>query len=186
MICDDAKEILFSKANYAKFLTIKRSFFPAILMLHISSRSWRVCHQKICQRPSGTAVCTFLLSVKGLIPIKHRFHFNSIAHDNDALDATVEGITPLPASQSPSISTPHTLRGIQLVPKFNRTTPDRVRIFVALFRVHEKKTDVVFSINMPLKTEKGEFSPEQQQPVAEAFVKAANSFKIVDFSLFAS
>lgn len=137
---------------------------------------------------SSDSEVTYIIEILESVPPKDlseavKFHFNSIAHDNEASYKTIEHVSTVPTSQT-STSIPHTLQGTQLVPKFNRTQPDRVRIFVGLFRVEAKKTDIVFSVNLPLITENGPVSPELQKPVEEAFIKAVNTFKIVDFSLF--
>ena len=121
-----------------------------------------------------------------------RFHFESIAHDNDARAAEVFNIRELDSqgdgssvSQTPS---PILLDGSQKVAKFNRTVPDDVRVFVALFRVESKKIDIVLTVNVPIPTESGGKAIDGSNTVdqyAEAFLSAASSLKIVDYGLFA-
>lgn len=80
------------------------------------------------------------------------------------------------------------LQGTQFVPKFNRPTPDQVEILMALFRVQDKNSDVVLTVNVPTKTSNPEttaISQEEWEPVTHAFYKAVETFKIVDFDLFA-
>jgi hypothetical protein len=119
-----------------------------------------------------------------------RFHFDSLAHDNDAAPdvCTVEEITPTPATPADPIVL-SVLRGTQLVPKFNRAHPDTVKIFLAVYRVNEKGVDVVLVFNIPVEAEKeGSAVPlggEKYEGWVKAFQEAVSSFAIVDYGLFA-
>ena len=81
---------------------------------------------------------------------------------------------------------PVLLYGTQQVPKFNRTIPDDVDILLALYRITNKNTDVVLSVNLPKKTGSNTgLNPDQLQEGRDAFITAARSLKIIDFGLFA-
>jgi hypothetical protein len=78
------------------------------------------------------------------------------------------------------------LRGQQGVKKYNRTSVDDLRIFVALYRL-ERGVDIVLSYNFPVNTGDGAIRTEEQCNAAkEAFLSIANSFHVVDFGLFGS
>ena len=82
--------------------------------------------------------------------------------------------------------TPVVLEGSQSIAKFNRPVADRVRIFVALYRIPNKGVDLVMTANFPIATEKGPSVPVESMEVARLlFASAAKSLKIVDFGLFA-
>lgn len=93
---------------------------------------------------------------------------------------------------SPTTSTPGTtppptlLDGSQQIAKFNRSYKDEVRILLALYRIAGKNVDIVFSANIPIKTENGPgLDPMQVSDAKEVFLSAAKSLRIVDSSLFA-
>lgn len=78
------------------------------------------------------------------------------------------------------------LRGQQGVQKFNKTSVDDVRIFVALYRLKERGVDLVLSLNFPMNTSNGVVRTEEDYNTAkETFPSIATSLRIVDFSLFA-
>ena len=113
-----------------------------------------------------------------------RYHFDSIAHDNDAQSYTIGPIVAL--DQSTNSLEPITLEGEQMVPKFNKTTPDKVQVLLALFRIRDKKVDLVLSANIPIVTADG--SPTNAEGVERArneFGAAARTLQIVDYNLFA-
>lgn len=73
-----------------------------------------------------------------------------------------------------------------MVRKFNRTRADEVRILLGLFRVEQKETDVVVSINIPMIAEDGGNLSEVDFANAKAVFDAmVRSLRIVDHSLFA-
>ena len=120
--------------------------------------------------------------------IFRRFHFDSIAHDNDATSSNAASvqIPTIPSDPSSSVTPlPILLEGTQEVKKFNRQVADEVRILLALYRIDSKKVDIVFSANLPLKTETGGMGPEELERTKSAFMAAAQSFRILDFGLFA-
>lgn len=78
------------------------------------------------------------------------------------------------------------LQGTQLVRKFNHTTPDTVKVLMALYRVKEKNIDLVVTFNIPTATKDGGGVPEAELlQVTHDFHELARSFKIVNFGLFA-
>jgi len=123
-----------------------------------------------------------------------KFHFDSLAHDNDALSSTVEETHPpsgailaSPPAQPACIS----LIGTQIVSKFNKPAnqADQVKIFLAIWRVEGKNIDVVMSINVPVVTgadgnQKG-VGQEGVDWARVAWEQAKSTFKIEDFGLFA-
>lgn len=117
-----------------------------------------------------------------------RFHFESLAHDNEAqasevLSVIVPDGVPAPATVTPS---PILLDGSQRVAKFNRATPDDVRILLALYRFESKGIDLVLSANLPVAKETGGGLDEVNFKTAkEAFLHAARTLKVSDFDLFA-
>lgn len=118
-----------------------------------------------------------------------RFHFDSLAHDNDASSSTISAVQKAETSHSPPQPTPYILQGTQLVRKYNRPTPDQVGILMALFRVEGKNSDVVLTLNAPLQTSNAEVKAVQTGEwglINHAFYRAVESFKIVDFGLFSS
>ena len=77
------------------------------------------------------------------------------------------------------------LRGRQGVKKFNKTSVDDLRIFVALYRLEERGVDIVLSLNFPMNISDGVFRTEEQYNTAkEMFLFIVTSFHIDDFSLF--
>ncbi|KAF5365680.1 hypothetical protein D9758_003149 [Tetrapyrgos nigripes] len=114
-----------------------------------------------------------------------KFHFDSLAHDNSAASSQVFAVTTLPNDRGDATPSAVLLSGVQFVTKFNRTTPDQVRILMALYRVEDKGIDLVVTFNIPVSSQDGGavdlhgFDVAQQQ--FNAFVR---SLKIVDFSLF--
>jgi len=78
------------------------------------------------------------------------------------------------------------LKGLQMVPKFNHTTPDSVRILMALFRVECKDIDLVVTFNIPLETvDSGAVNGLDVERAEVDFDTFFGSLEIVDFSLFA-
>jgi hypothetical protein len=113
-----------------------------------------------------------------------RFHFDSIAEDNDATETEIhEIIVPdgkvLSPPQTPN---PILLDGSQLVAKFNKSERDNVRVFLAVYRLTEKPNDVVFVLNFPTKSADNEDSLSKAK---ELFRKCAETLQILDFDLFA-
>ena len=73
-----------------------------------------------------------------------------------------------------------------MVQKFNKQTSDEVRILLALYRVPNKKVDLVMTMNVPTTSAGGGASSESEYTSAkETFEIAAKSLRIVDYGLFA-
>ncbi|CAO1639017.1 unnamed protein product [Sympodiomycopsis kandeliae] len=113
-----------------------------------------------------------------------RFHFDSLAHDNDASQSNILSIQE-GASQGDTPS-PIILKGKQSIHKFNNDTQsDQVLIHVAIWRLSPRKQiDIVMSWNEPL-VEEGQQVSQGDEKVEQAFQKAVKSFNIKDWSLFA-
>ena len=122
-----------------------------------------------------------------LIPYR-RFHFDSLAHDNDAQASTISNVSVIPndraGDQTPSAII---LSGVQSVAKFNRPTLDEVRVLMALYRVESKGIDLVVTFNIPTSTtdDSGAVSPEKWSTIESDFNSLVTSLQIVDFGLFA-
>ncbi|OCH95625.1 Mog1p/PsbP-like protein [Obba rivulosa] len=115
-----------------------------------------------------------------------RFHFDSLAHDNDAEKRVVEEANIIPNGTDHETPKPVVLSGIQSVRKFNKATLDEVHILLAVYRLDDHNIDLVMSMNIPTKTEDGNAVSETEQSASkDAFNTAAQSLRIVDFGLFA-
>ncbi|QRV86218.1 Ran guanine nucleotide release factor [Ceratobasidium sp. AG-Ba] len=115
-----------------------------------------------------------------------KFHFDSLAHDNEATSSTVEAISTPAAQPNPLVLS--VLQGTQLVPKFNRTNPDTVKILLAVYRALDKGIDLVLTFNIPIQTEKAGSAVTGAESLKEwidAYETAVSSFKILDYGLFA-
>jgi hypothetical protein len=115
-----------------------------------------------------------------------RYHFEAIAHDNDAVSFSVANVNEIPISHI--VDTPFItiLHGRQDVRKFNRTSVDDVRISLALYRLEQKGVDLVLSLNFPMRAEDAVVRTEEQYDTAKkTFRSIATSLRIVDFDLFA-
>ena len=114
-----------------------------------------------------------------------RLHFYSVAHDNSAQSAEIEGIFEIPNDKGDNTPPAIVLKGVQLVPKFNLTVADKVRIMMAVFRVESKAIDVVVTFNIPVVSVDGgavgNEGVERSEMDFDIFVR---SFRIIDFGLF--
>ncbi|KAJ7694145.1 hypothetical protein B0H17DRAFT_1057967 [Mycena rosella] len=114
-----------------------------------------------------------------------RYHFGSLAHDNSAQSTVVNAVAVIPNTRGDNTPPAITLSGVQLVPKFNLTTPDQVRVLMALFRVTDKRVDLVVTFNVPTQSQDdgavGEEGWNKMQIHFDAFIR---SLRIVDFGLF--
>ncbi|KAJ7632410.1 hypothetical protein FB45DRAFT_912372 [Roridomyces roridus] len=114
-----------------------------------------------------------------------RFHFDSLAHDNSALAFSVDAVAVIANTRGNGTPPATTLTGVQSVPKFNLTTPDQVRVLMALFRVADKNVDLVVTFNIPMNSQDdGAVSEEGQNVVRVHFDDFVTSLRIVDFGLF--
>ncbi|KAF8610841.1 Mog1p/PsbP-like protein [Ceratobasidium sp. AG-I] len=116
-----------------------------------------------------------------------KFHFNSLAHDNDAATSSIELVDTPARPDGASSVVLSVLQGTQLVPKFNQTHPDTVKILLAVYRVQEKGVDIVLTFNVPVEAEKpgGAVGEEGNQRWLRAYETAVSSFTIADYGLFA-
>lgn len=115
-----------------------------------------------------------------------RYHFDSLAHDNSAQSAIVNAVAVIPNTRGDNTPPAIILSGVQLVPKFKLTTPDQVRVLMALFRVEDKRVDLVVTFNIPMNSQDDDGAVDEEgwndmQIHFHAFVK---SLRIVDFGLF--
>ena len=107
-----------------------------------------------------------------------RFHFDSLAHDNDARAAEVAWVEVVGSGSDAAAAAtrPALLGGTQRVCKFGKDElEDTVFIWVAVWRVPSKRIDVVLSVN----------SPHTPGAAEALFRGAATSLRIVDYGLFA-
>ena len=115
-----------------------------------------------------------------------RFHFDSVALDNSAQFAEVEGIFEILNDRGDDTPPAIVLKGVQLVPKFNSTVADQVRIMMAVFRVESKAVDVVVTFNIPVVSVDGGAVGNEGVTTSETdFDTFVRSFRIIDFGLFA-
>ncbi|KAI0315520.1 Mog1p/PsbP-like protein [Amylostereum chailletii] len=114
-----------------------------------------------------------------------KFHFDSLAHDNDAESSTVDDISIILNDRGNNTPSPVVLQGRQQVRKFNRPTANNVRIFLALYRVEAKGADLVLTMNVPATRVDADVQEEELRLAKEVFDTAVRSLVIVDLSLFA-
>ncbi|ESK93002.1 ran guanine nucleotide release factor [Moniliophthora roreri MCA 2997] len=115
-----------------------------------------------------------------------KFHFDSLAHDNNAVFEQIDSVNIIANDRSDKTPSAITLSGVQRVSKFNRTQPDEVKILMALYRVEEKAIDLVVTFNVPVIAEDGgAVGQDGLRVVEEQFDTFVRSLRIVDFGLFA-
>jgi len=115
-----------------------------------------------------------------------RFHFDSLAHDNDAEKSVVEQVDIVTNGTGHHTPAPVILSGVQSVRKFNKTTPDEVRVLLAVYRLVDHNIDLVMTMNIPTRAEDGDSVSDAEQAASkDVFAIAAQSLRIVDFGLFA-
>jgi hypothetical protein len=125
----------------------------------------------------------YFIITSSLHTMLSRFHFDSIAHDNSASRSIVERVVQTPIARQPGDATPVpiVLTGVQYARKFNRTYEDEVRILMGLYRVEQKNTDMVVTMNIP----SGSVVNTGGQGYQAVFEQLIRSLRIVDFDLFA-
>lgn len=108
-----------------------------------------------------------------------RFHFDSLAHDNDATAMQVHWVDVAEgAAEGASTPRPALLYGTQKVKKFGKDhDEDDVHIWVAVWRLPSKNVDLVLSRNNPCNA--------ALDAQAREFRDTAASLRIVDWTLFA-
>jgi hypothetical protein len=128
-----------------------------------------------------------LRAFAGLCPYDGRFHFDSLAHDNDADKSDVLGIVVHDSPLATSTPAPIILTGLQMVAKYNRTAPDKVEIKLALYRLEAQQIDLVVTANVPHVLADGSITPPHIiEDVDSVFESVARSLAIADFGLFSS
>ena len=119
----------------------------------------------------------------------YRFHFDSLAHDNDAQFSEVLSVDAPNDNTQPKLNStppPILLNGLQRIAKFNHEQSDEVHILLAVYRIASKNVDLVLSANIPVTTGSDNgLDASDLTRLKETFSAAAVSLKIVDFSLFA-
>ncbi|KAF4614719.1 hypothetical protein D9613_002786 [Agrocybe pediades] len=131
-------------------------------------------------------IVMFVRFIDQSVYLHDRFHFDSLAHDNSAENTQVETVYRVPNDRGDDTPSATILKGIQFVPKFNHTTPDKVQILMALYRIEEKSIDLVVTFNIPLQVVGGGAVDQRQLEKAQAdFDVFSRSLRIVDFGLFA-
>ncbi|KAI0290444.1 hypothetical protein BC826DRAFT_1026436 [Russula brevipes] len=113
-----------------------------------------------------------------------KYHFEAIAHDNDAHSFFATEVNEIPTNCSDWIPSFIVLHGRQGVKKFNRTSVDDVQIFLALYRLEEKGVDIVLSYNFPMNAGDDVVRTEECNAAKETFLSIASSLRVVDFTLF--
>ncbi|OBZ83865.1 putative ran guanine nucleotide release factor [Choanephora cucurbitarum] len=127
-----------------------------------------------------------------------KFHFQQLADDNEATDATVSYVEQLdPKEVSPLLTSDATelyiLQGTQKVSKFNEKQADNtVEIVMAVIRLIQVETDFVISINAPIQLANTSSEREYAQgtnPISIDVVKqemlvALKGLEVKDWSLF--
>ncbi|PAV23230.1 Mog1p [Pyrrhoderma noxium] len=125
---------------------------------------------------SPTSDISFIIEVLQRVPPTDprdaaRFHFDSLAHDNDAQFSEVLSVDAPNDNTQPKLNStppPILLNGLQRIAKFNHEQSDEVHILLAVYRIANNGLDA-----------------SDLTRLKETFSAAAVSLKIVDFSLFA-
>lgn len=113
-----------------------------------------------------------------------RFHFEALAHDNDAISSTMKDPFVMRNDRGDLTPSPILLHGSQRIRKFNAITHDDVDIIIALFRVHTggKSADLVVSANIPRTAEGG--AGGGYATAASEFYALVSSLRIINYDLF--
>jgi Ran-interacting Mog1 protein len=134
-----------------------------------------------------------------IAPFCRRFHFSSLAHDNNAVTSAIQSIYFFPPSSpgderssgdadTEPTPAPAVLTGTQQIPKFNHENPDDVLIYMALYRIESKSVDLVVTMNVPMKTANLDATVVPGSDVVQAeyedFMCLVRSLRIVDYGLF--
>ncbi|KAJ7219071.1 hypothetical protein GGX14DRAFT_434458, partial [Mycena pura] len=117
-----------------------------------------------------------------------RFHFDSLAHDNSADSAVVDAVAVIPNTRNDGTPPAITLSGVQSVAKFNKADRDQVRVLMGLFRVENKRVDLVVTFNIPMQSHDSGAVDERGWKATQIYFDAFDAFVrslcIVDFGLF--
>ncbi|RDX48357.1 Mog1p/PsbP-like protein [Polyporus arcularius HHB13444] len=139
-------------------------------------------------RDSGVSIVVEVLQSVDAADLREAasLHFDALAHDNDAQTKHVSETMDFPNGSNGATPNPVVLYGTQTVQKFNSTSADEVRILLALYRVSDKNTDLVMTMNVPMvSADGGAVSEEDWNQAKAVFEIAAKSLRIVDYGLFA-
>jgi len=122
------------------------------------------------------------------------FHFNSLAHDNDARNSQILQVGEAPPDAVPSLggnAYKSLLYGRQHVTKFRETAENVVDIYLCCLRLHDVQTDMVITLNSPVAvnpassssaaTPQAEIHPALSQNIFAHFLR---TLKINDWTLF--
>ncbi|KAI8340619.1 hypothetical protein BC941DRAFT_417711 [Chlamydoabsidia padenii] len=84
-----------------------------------------------------------------------KFHFEQIAEHNNATSYSIESIehesVDIAAPKLPLDTTIYFVRGIQNVAKFNEEAVNHVELVMAVVRLEKVETDLIISLNAPIK-----------------------------------
>lgn len=116
-----------------------------------------------------------------------RYHFSSLAHDNDALSSSITSVRRAAPSPQRQLEGPIVLEGRQRVAKFNKAAneADDVLILLALWRIPGKKTDMVLTVNFPLAQGGKAAASIDDSEARRAFEAFVGSLEVKDWGLFA-
>jgi hypothetical protein len=117
-------------------------------------------------------------------PIFIRFHFDSLAHDNDALSSSLSYVS-LPSDKDKDTLNPILANGMQKVRKFNAVEEDIVFILMAIFRLESRGVDLVLTENVPLSRDSSSLNEERIETTRKTFCEIAQSLSILNYDLFA-
>ncbi|CAM0140210.1 hypothetical protein VKS41_007788 [Umbelopsis sp. WA50703] len=106
-----------------------------------------------------------------------KYHFQQLAEDNEAAEATVNRISRLDDHHLSTDAVIHVLSGTQKIAKFNEKDLHTVDIVMAIIRLPKADTDIAISINVPV----GE---GQVDIVENSMINMIKNFKVNDWSLF--
>ncbi|KAJ6547344.1 Mog1p/PsbP-like protein [Mycena capillaripes] len=114
-----------------------------------------------------------------------RYHFDSLAHDNSARSFAVDTVGVISNTRGDKTPPAITLSGVQSVAKFNKEEQDQVRVLMALFRVEDKRVDLVVTFNVPMESQdSGAVDAAGWNTVLSDFDAFVRFLCIVDFGLF--
>ena len=123
------------------------------------------------------------------------FHFQELARSNDAEGEfqRIHSVRSLASEELPLIQSPGCVRslvlGEQMISKFNETSRNTVRIFMAVIRLPAVTTDIVISFNAPThiassSSSAANVSELSHDDISKVFEDFLRSFCIQQWSLF--
>ncbi|KAJ1673850.1 hypothetical protein EV182_004442 [Spiromyces aspiralis] len=128
------------------------------------------------------------------------YHFEQLASDNEAKEFAILEREVVPDTHKPDLSDVKVLTavGSQTIAKFNESEKsadayNTVVIFIAVVRIPKHMTDVIITLNCPVKIGSGSSSAVMVEHVAtnltevrDTFQHIVRSFKVHDWSLLSS